>query len=206
MNDRLRHQTLALASAMHCCWLVRQLARKGSIGNEPLECALRPVYNLNPASVDEVYEDGACRELALTVLRTQLGGDSNMRDLEVTRYTATLMHLERKLSSQRSLMQKLRDEIEGAHAQLEYFGLAHDNTVARLADVYANTISTLKPRVMVQGEAGFLNDPGTANRVRALLLAGMRSIVLWRQCGGSRLRLLFQRNRLLQAAIEMLRA
>jgi high frequency lysogenization protein len=149
VNDRLRNQTLALAAAMHCCWLVRQLARQGRVNGDQLECALRPVYELEPGSVDEVYGDGECREHALTVLRAQLGGENGSRDLEVTRYTATIMHLERKLSSRRDLMERLREGIEGARAQLEYFGLTHDNTIARLADVYAQTISSLSPRVTI---------------------------------------------------------
>ena len=39
--------------------------------------------------------------------------------------------------------------------------------------------------------------------IRALLLAGIRSAVLWRQLGGRRWRLVTQRQRLLQIAHDL---
>ncbi len=42
-------------------------------------------------------------------------------------------------------------------------------------------------------------------QTRALLLAGIRSAFLWRQLGGRRWRLLFQRRRLLQTSQQLSR-
>ena len=188
---------------MHGCWLVRQLACDGRVEAEQFNCALAPVFELDPDSVEDVYGSADCRDAMLSVLRAQLGGDSGLRDIEVTRYTATLMHLERKLVRRDDLMQELRDGLESARSQLEYFGLTHENTVGRLAEIYSETVSTLRPQIMVQGNAMQLNDARIANQIRALLLAAMRSVVLWRQCGGSRLRLIFQRQKLVRAAGEL---
>ena len=58
----------------------------------------------------------------------------------------------------------------------------------------------LRPRVIVSGAADHLNRPEVAATVRALLLAGLRSAVLWRQLGGSRLALLLSRGAILAAA------
>jgi high frequency lysogenization protein len=67
-----------------------------------------------------------------------------------------------------------------------------------LASVYTDTISTLQPRIMVKGEESVLRNVDSQNMIRALLLAGMRATVLWKQCGGSRIRLIFQRRRILE--------
>ncbi|MDZ7749961.1 MAG: high frequency lysogenization protein HflD [Halofilum sp. (in: g-proteobacteria)] len=203
MHRSPRNQALALAGLLHCTALVRQLAHQGRIAEAELACALRPLFQLEPDSVDAVYADAGCRHSALTVLKTQLGGSGSGRDMETTRYAATLMHLERKLARRDDLVAALRAGLEESARQLEHFPVTHDNIVARLADLYGRTVSTLRPRVMVQGEARFLEEPDTANRVRALLLAGMRSAVLWRQCGGSRLRLVLGRGRLMDAAAEL---
>lgn len=203
MQRSPRNQAMALAGLLHCTSLVRQLAHEGRIPEDELACALQPVFQLDPDSVDAVYVDSGCRHSALNVLRTQLGATTAARDLETTRYAATLMHLERKLARRRELLATLRAGIEDSARQLEQFPPTHDTIVARLADLYGRTVSTLRPRVMVQGEARYLEEPGTANRVRALLLAGVRSAVLWRQCGGSRLRLLLGRGRLMAAAAEL---
>jgi len=201
MDKTASNQALALSGIMHCTWLVRQLAHEGRIDETQLDCALRPVFVLDPESVASVYAGSSCRHNALTVLKTQLGaGGPTGRDMETTRYTATLMHLERKLAARDDLLQALREGIEAATQQLQHFPVTHENVIARLADLYAQTVSTLRPKVMVHGDARFLEEPRTANRVRALLLAGIRSTVLWRQCGGSRLKLIFGRGRLLNAA------
>lgn len=203
MNQRTYNQALALAGLMHCTSLVRQLAHRGSVDDTRLACALRPVFELEPDDVETVYGGAECRHDALTVLRAQLGAGDAARDVETTRYAATLMHLERKLARRDDLLRTLRAGIEAAREQLQHFPVTHDNMVARLADLYSRTVSTLKPRIMVQGEARFLETPGTANRVRALLLAGLRSTVLWRQSGGSRLKLICGRQRLVEAAITL---
>ena len=57
--------------------------------------------------------------------------------------------------------------------------------IAALARLYAETISTLRPRVMVQGNPHYLGQAGVVAEIRALLLAALRSAVLWRQLGGS---------------------
>jgi high frequency lysogenization protein len=202
MQKSLRNQAVAISGLMQCCRLVRELAREGRVEEEKFACALHPVFMLDAATVDEVYGAAECRRAALSTLRSQLGAGDGARDLEATRYAATLLHLERKLMRQSDLRDRLREGLEAACRQRDHFSATHDNVVARLADLYGETLSTLKPNVMVRGESRFLENPGTANRVRALLLAGVRSTVLWRQCGGTRLKLILGRSRLLQAANE----
>lgn len=201
MRRGLDAQVLPLAGLLHATSLVRQLAREGRVDEARFACAIEPVLELDPGSVEAVYGGPVCRHDMLTVLKAQLGADSTTRDLDATRYSATLMHLERKLAARDDLLQTLREGLAAAREQAEHFGVTHDNVIARLADLYANTISQLHPKVLVQGDPRYLEEPGTANRVRALLLAGMRSVVLWRQGGGSRLKLVFGRNRLMRAAI-----
>ncbi|MEW8367847.1 MAG: DUF489 family protein, partial [Candidatus Thiodiazotropha taylori] len=60
--------------------------------------------------------------------------------------------------------------------------------------IYAENISTLKPRIMVSGETIYLQNSDNVNRIRALLLSGIRSAMLWRQTGGRRRQLLFSRS------------
>lgn len=202
MRKGIANQVLPLAGLLHATSLVRQLAHEGRVDEAQFACAIEPVLRLEPDSVEAVYGGAACRHGMITVLKAQLAGDANARDLEATRYSATLMHLERKLAARDDLMQTLREGLELARSQARHFSATHDNVIARLADLYANTVSQLQPKVLVQGDPRYLEEPGTANRVRALLLAGMRSVVLWRQCGGSRLKLVLGRGRLLRAASE----
>ena len=56
------------------------------------------------------------------------------------------------------------------------------------------------PRILVEGETTNLRDSRKASLIRALLLAGIRSAVLWRQLGATRWSLLFSRRRLVEDA------
>jgi len=77
--------------------------------------------------------------------------------------------------------------------------------IAELAELYSQTISTLTPRIMVHGDPGVLSGTATRNMIRTLLLAGIRAAVLWRQCGGNRLRLIFGRRGMLESCAGLLR-
>jgi high frequency lysogenization protein len=195
---------MALAGIFQATRLVKQLAWEGSVESYPFQCSLRSLLKLDAESVADVYGEIACINEGLTVLRGQLGGDSQSRDLEITRYAATLLHLERKLSNEPSMLATLKQGIAAAQTQLEHFSIDHINIVSRFASLYQETISTLTPRVMVNGDQHRLNDNDTASRIRAMLLAGIRSAVLWRQCGGSRWKLILGRGALVRAAEEML--
>jgi len=114
------------------------------------------------------------------------------------------MHLERKLAKKPDMLKTIAQGIEKAREQARHFSSTHENVVANLADLYVNTISTLPPRIIVNGEHGYLSDPENANKVRALLLAAIRSAVLWRQCGGMRLQLLLNRRKIIEEAEKIL--
>ena len=56
---------------------------------------------------------------------------------------------------------------------------------------------------MINGNPDYLSRTETANKIRACLLAGIRSAILWRQCGGTRWKFLFYRKKI-QAEIQEL--
>ena len=102
------------------------------------------------------------------------------------------------------MLQRISDAIHAASLQADHFNTTHENVLANLAETYKATISTLTPRIMVQGEHGYINNSDNANKVRALLLAGIRSAVLWHQCGGSRIQILFNRRAYITEAEKIL--
>jgi high frequency lysogenization protein len=124
---------------------------------------------------------------------------------EAARYAAGIVFLERQLADRTDMLKTIRIGMEKAQAQAEYFDTLHENVLANLGDVYVNTISSLQPRIMVNGDERYLSRPDTVNKIRALLLAGIRSAVLWRQCGGARWKFLFYRGKLETAAESLLK-
>jgi high frequency lysogenization protein len=198
-----QNRTLALAGVFQAASLVAQVARRGEVEADPFAASVGSLFAIDAESTEAVY--GGVRGVAhgLHTLRRNLGHDTRTRDADVVRYVIGLMHLERKLAGQEAMLQAIREGIETASAQAADFSRTDANVIASLADVYTSTISTLGPRIMVRGEPTLLNEPNNANRIRALLLAGIRSAVLWRQLGGSRLWLLLSRRRVLDTAIRL---
>ena len=78
--------------------------------------------------------------------------------------------------------------------------LQQDLIFEQLATLYQVTISKLPYRIQVQGKKENLRNERVTNRIRALLLGGLRSAVLWYQLGGRRWRLVFYRKRVHETA------
>jgi len=78
-----------------------------------------------------------------------------------------------------------------------------DDLVQGLAELYSATLSTLPPRILVNGEPVHLHDARTVARIRAVLLAGVRAADLWHQVDGRQWQLVFRRKRFAQLAAEL---
>lgn len=194
MSKTITDQTLALAGIFMAAEQVQKLARQGRIAPEAFATLIGSIFMIDAADTDQVYGERANLQAGLRAVVTNLGSQGQLRDVEQMRYAISLLHLERGLARRRDLLDTISNGIALAQHKVELFSLTHDNVAAALADIYVNTVSTLKPRIMVTGEHGYLNHAENANRVRALLLAGIRSAVLWHQSGGSRMKLLFRRG------------
>ena len=203
MTPSNRNRTVALAALLQCAELVRQIAWDGRPDPDAFETAINSILALDAADVDGVYGGLDKLKLGLETLQTQLVGE-RQRKIELTRYAIGLLYLERRLAKRPNMVAAVRKGITTAQQQLEFFGTTHDNIIARLADTYQQTISQIGPRIIVHGEQSHLSNADNAARIRALLLAGIRAAVLWRQAGGTRWRLLFQRRKLLHEASSLL--
>ncbi len=198
-TDRAR--TLALAGLLQALSLVQEVARTGKAPEEAMAASLGSLLETEPADVDAVYGGPAGVALGLRRLRQVL--DGSRPDPELLRYAAAVLNLERKLRRDPERLAAIRRTMERAREQRAHFPVTHPNLVAALADCYVQHISTLGPRILVKGDPAQLVRPEVAQRIRALLLAAIRSAVLWRQCGGSRLQLLLGRGRILRCAREL---
>lgn len=205
MSQSLRDQTIALAGLFQAAHLVKELAYHGTANTPAVETSLESLLKIDATSAEDIFGGTFGVLDGLKILRAQLAGQPQGRDMEITRYAVALLHLEKKLMKRSDLVGKIQEGIREANAGLEHFPLMHANTQARLADIYKRTISTLNPQIIVNGEQMHLRNPETANKIRALLLAGIRAAVLWDQTGGNRLWLLLRRKRYLATADELIK-
>ena len=202
--NTLTNQTIALAGIAQAAALAQQLAVTGRADPEALQSSVGSILKINADNVIDVFGDLSGLKLGLTELANQLTG-TKIANPEQARYAASLVFLEKKLSNQPAMLNTISIGIEKAQSQSEQFGLLHENVLANLGDLYHSTLSTLQPRIMINGDEVYLSRPDVVNKVRTVLLAGIRATLLWRQCGGSRWKFIFFRKKL-QAEIQHLLA
>lgn len=185
-------RVLALAGLFQACALAQQLANEGRCDEGAMEAGVASVFRIDAPSVVGVYGNVANVRIGLRTLVAQL--DESERDTAVTRMAVTVLRLERSLSARGDLLEKLHQGIVAAQRQVEHFGQDSSQVYGRLAEVYASTLSLLRPRVMVSGNPQQLQQSSVVEKVRTNLLAAVRSAVLWRQIGGRQWQLLLYRR------------
>lgn len=203
-NTHTDNQTVALAGLFQAVQLVQQVATGEVRDEHALQACFTGVFNTDPEAAQQVFGELRGLQLGLETLLTQLGPGRAGRSVDITRHAITLIHLERKLSGKRDMLEHIGSCIDRAREQVAFFDMQHAAVMAGLADCYRQTISTLQPRVMISGDPAILENPDNQNLIRALLLAAIRAAVLWRQCGGSRLSLVLRRRALVGAATRLL--
>ena len=203
MKKSIQNQVIALAGLAQAVYLVKQIARYGTADADAVEASIDSVLKINAADIEEVFGGLIGLKAGFRQLKKQLRGPPTL-DHEQFNYAATLVYLERKLVGNRKLLMKLRQGIEEITPRNDSTQ-AGNHVTSKLADLYRNTISTLSPKVLVNGEPIHLTNPENANKIRALLLAGIRSAFLWRQSGGRRWKIVLFRKRLLSESEKLAR-
>lgn len=211
MEANNRNRTIALAGLFQCVEGVVQIATHGKVDNDLFNSCINSVLTDDAASPEALYGGVDKLKSGFRVLMNQLGSggltpDGRPKDIEATRYAVNLLYLEKKLANDPDMFQKLLKNVENAQQQLGFFEMTHPNMIARLAEIYSNTISKIGPRIMIKGDQNHLSNPENAAKIRALLLAGVRAALLWRQAGGSRWKLIFSRSAMQKEAQGLLRA
>jgi len=195
----IENQTLALAGVFQSVHLCKTLATTGTCDKDVLASTLRSVLTLNTERVIDAYGGSASNiSTGMSVLKSQLGGNNESRDLDLARYALALIQLGTNILKDDDTVEQLRIGI--SRAQSMELSVDDPDMISNLASLYRSSISQLSPRIMVSGDPDFLNDNNIASQIRASLLGGLRSVVLWRQCGGSRPKMILSRSQYLKHA------
>ncbi|MEI6705970.1 MAG: high frequency lysogenization protein HflD [Methylococcales bacterium] len=191
----ITNQTIALAGITQAATLVHQLATTGKADTVALEASIGSILKIDSDSVLDIYGGLNNLKLGLEQLNTQMTGYKFI-DSQQSRYSASLVFLENRLAKEPQMLRIIQAGVIKAQIQADQFGLLHENVFANLANVYQETLSNLQPRIMVNGDPDYLSRVDISNKIRVCLLAGIRSTLLWKQCGGTRWNFLFGRKKI----------
>lgn len=196
-----RSQTIALSAICQSAQLIQQISKGKPYDKEQFAIIVSGIMVTSPKTIFDVYPTVEEVAAGCELLIHQLSGQTTSRDVEATRYIAGIMSLSKRLLRSTSSLQNLTDALAKIERRLEHFELLSPSIIQNFADTYREVISPIGQKIQIIGNPDILKQPDTQNKVRALLLAGVRAAVLWRQFGGQRRQFLLSRKRILQDAL-----
>lgn len=185
----------AFAGIQQAAVLIQQLVSSGRCDEEAFNATINSLYSIDAPNVMSIYGGRQGLRLGLTTLKKTLSDDSkSIFEKQIARYVISMIQAERHLQSDSALRSNLQKKIRYVQNQAEFFNSTHPTVVNSLGKVYEDTIGKLKFKIGIIGKRELLTNPEVMGKIRALLLGGIRSAVLWQQVGGSRWQLIFQRR------------
>jgi len=200
----MKERTMALAGIFQATELVRQAANHGTWSGYAADTCLDSLLAIEADTVEEIYGDASNLRLGAETLVSVLQGDR--RHMESLGYAVSIMQLENNFRKKTKMQSQIGLELQSITTIDEGLELheIRDLQAQKIADLYTRTISTLSPRIVINGRPQHLQVDRTVNWIRTLLFSGLRSAVLWRQMGGGRFSLMFGRKKMLEQAQTLL--
>ena len=192
-RTNLEQQTIALAGVAQAARLVDQISKTGSYPLEFLTPSIHSLFTFEADSVEQVFGGISGVKLGLNNLSSLLASRQADENHDLVRYVFAMLYLERKFAADSAMMSVIHSRLEHASFRADHFASHVNELCNSVSGIYQDTLSKLKFRIKVNGSSQHLNNPQNADIIRALLLAGIRSGFLWRQLGGRRWKLLWQR-------------
>lgn len=204
MSFSFDDRVLALAGIAQALQQVRRIAETGHSEAAIVRTAMDSVMRIDAPTPEAVYGSARQVEPGLRLLRDYFRNQG--KDQLLPRLALSVMQLERRFVREAATVDKVDTGIGATSARLAELGQSnHPDVLAAMAELYKNSISQLKPKIMVQGNPHYLNQATVVAEIRALLLAAVRSAVLWRQLGGNYWDFLFSRKAMVDAIERHLR-
>lgn len=204
MSFSFDDRVLALAGIAQALQQVRRIAETGHSEAAIVRTAMDSVMRIDAPTPEAVYGSARQVEPGLRLLRDYFRNQG--KDQLLPRLALSVMQLERRFVREAATVDKVDTGIGSTSARLAELGESnHPDVLAAMAELYKNSISQLKPKIMVQGNPHYLNQATVVAEIRALLLAAVRSAVLWRQLGGNYWDFLFSRKAMVEAIERHLR-
>ena len=200
-KQELKNETISLGAIYQACNEIKKIAWRGEINNSIIEPLINSVYQTTSEEIEDVFISIKRLNSGLDFLRRQLVGDAFSRDGEVSRYFEAIGILVKNMNKKDDVLNKLRTELTKQSMPINEDNL--DQHALFLSELYLSTISTVEPRIIVNGDNKYLTDKKNAAMIRSLLLCAIRSYILWQQSGGSKFRIFIFKKKIAELAVKL---
>lgn len=205
MSDRsnIEEQVIALAGVAQAARMVDLVAKTGSYPTAYFEASLRSLFTFDAPTVETVFGNIQGVKLGFQCVQDMLNDAANEDNIAMGVYIRGLFKLESQFRKRTDLQDIVSTRLGHVNFKAQHFTDDAVELAASISSIYQDTISHLPYRIKVKGSVQHLQETKTADLVRTLLLAGLRSAHLWQQLGG-RQRHFILRNRQLASIAESL--
>lgn len=190
----IEERVLALAGMLQALKQVRRIAESGQADATVLTTALDSVFRIEADRPEDVYGGVQAVAPGLRLLHGYFRNEVD--DQQLPRIALSVLQLERRFIRDAGVGEAVHEGILATAPEAARLGSTHPEVLGALGQLYAGTVSHLRPKVLVQGNPHYLGQVAIVAEIRAVLLAALRSAVLWRQLGGSYFDFLLQRRRM----------
>jgi len=201
----LQSRCIAFAGMCQAAYLVDKLSTTGVCPDAAaFEASLHSIMHIKSDSPQAVFGGYQSLNIGFKSMLEQLESRGGERNIQVTKYIIGMLVLEKKLRRNNGTLNMLGERINQVQRQLAHFEIDDSSVLSNLDAIYQELISPLGPKIQVNGSPSCLQQTQTQHKIRALLLAGVRATVLWRQIGGKRRQLIFSRKAMIHQAKQNL--
>jgi len=196
----IENQTLALAGIFQSAALIEQLATEGEINQAAFDCSFDSLFTFDAPTATDVFGNLSGLSRGLKALSQYLSGENKQSGKNVAYYVLSMLKLSSRLNRNKKLAMAIQQKLQKIETQSIGFEMSRHAVTSQIDGVYQSTISTITPRILVQGEQTHLRNSNNASKIRTLLLAGIRASILWHQLGGNKWKLVFSRKKYIRTA------
>lgn len=198
MKDRV----IALAGLIQALNQVQGMANNGHFETQPLSVCMDSLFRFDAETPEDVFGSVGNLKTGLLNFSRQLEGHT--RDGAIVKMAMSVLQLERQFNRSPEAMRAVQHQLKHLSQLRTERGSTDAEVLGKCGDIYANHISPLGPKVIVQGSPAYLSQPIVVGEIRAALLAAIRAAVLWRQMGGSYWDFFISRGKMTKAAKDLL--
>ena len=189
---------IALAGICQAISCVKDISRTGQTDPIDMEIMFESILKTESDDTESVFKNHKYLTKGFQTLIELLSGPKT--DAELSRYLVSVLSLQKRFSSDSNMQQVMASRVAQANRLYEYQEKIDQDLIEQLAHIYKDTISTYPTKIQVTGNSQYLQQPANQSKIRALLLAAIRSAVLWHQVGGKKRHFLFSKAKIVDTA------
>lgn len=195
MSDRKQERIIALAGVFQAASLVATLAKTGNCDTASYNAMVNTLFVFDPQTTLDVYNNDI-RPLyeGLSLLSQISCNQIDKSAPESIRYALSLLALQKQLGKNPGMLEVIHSRLVHTGYNKTHFSDDNAQLASSISGIYQDTVSTLKFRIQVNGNMQYLKQTSISDKIRTLLLAGIRSAMLWRQLGGTKWQIIFGRG------------